>query len=448
MSDVGTTPTIEELEQHLRARERQLQAVVRVTHALQTQVDLDELFRTAVLTAMETVDADAGSIILHDPERSKLTFRHVEGPAKAKITGLEIADTQGICGDVFHTGEARISHDVNRDRAHTQAVDQQSQYTTMSIVTVPLQASTGDRIGVLQVLNKRTGLFNDEDMAVVEVLATQVASAIITAQLFQKAQAAAIVDMMGQISHDIKNLLTPISMAGDTLRMMMEDFHQQISDQLDRPAQDVSEMVPALRCSCQQIYDDVTEIFSILDESTQIAQQRAKEIADAVKGMTSAPTYEPTDLNEVVRGVCRVLTVVAQQAGLTLDTAPSEMPVSLMDSRRMYNAIYNLTNNALGATPGGGRVTVHTAYCAEGAFPDGHYVEVRVQDTCVGMPPDVVEKLFTGRVRSTKPGGTGLGTRVVKNVVDAHGGRLQVDSVENVGTTIAIRIPLRLPAAP
>jgi signal transduction histidine kinase len=73
---------------------------------------------------------------------------------------------------------------------------------------------------------------------------------------------------------------------------------------------------------------------------------------------------------------------------------------------------------------------------------------VRVQDTGVGMPPDVVEKLFTGRVRSTKPGGTGLGTRVVKNVVDAHGGRLQVDSVENVGTTIAIRIPLRLPAAP
>jgi signal transduction histidine kinase len=237
-------------------------------------------------------------------------------------------------------------------------------------------------------------------------------------------------------------------MAGDTLRMMMEDFHQQISDQLDRPQQEVCEMVPSLRVSCQQIYEDVTEIFSILDESTQIAQQRAKEIADAVKGMTSAPTYEPTDLNEVVRGVCRVLTVVAQQAGLTLDTAPSEMPVSLMDSRRMYNAIYNLTNNALGATPGGGRVTVHTAYCAEGAFPDGHYVEVRVQDTGVGMPPDVVEKLFTGRVRSTKPGGTGLGTRVVKNVVDAHGGRLQVDSVENVGTTIAIRIPLRLPAAP
>jgi signal transduction histidine kinase len=153
--------------------------------------------------------------------------------------------------------------------------------------------------------------------------------------------------------------------------------------------------------------------------------------------------YEPTDLNEVVRGVCRVLAVVAHQHGITLEATTGAVPVSLMDSRRMYNAIYNLTNNALGATPDGGRVTVHTACCAEGAFPDGRYVEVRVQDTGCGMPPEVVEKLFTGRVRSTKPGGTGLGTRVVKNVVDAHGGRLHVTSVQDEGTTIGIRVPLR-----
>ncbi|HOF31838.1 MAG TPA: HAMP domain-containing sensor histidine kinase, partial [Burkholderiaceae bacterium] len=277
----------------------------------------------------------------------------------------------------------------------------------------------------------------------VEVLATQVASAIITARLFQQAQAAAIVDMVGQISHDIKNLLTPISMAGDTLRMMMEDFHQQISDQLDRPHEDVCEMVPSLRVSCQQIYADVTEIFAILDESTQIAQQRAKEIADAVKGMTSAPVYEPTDLNEVVRGVCRVLAVVAAQQGITLDAATGAVPVSLLDSRRMYNAIYNLTNNALGATPCGGQVTVSTCCRAQGDFPDGRFVEVRVRDTGCGMSPEVAEKLFTGRVRSTKPGGTGLGTRVVKNVVDAHGGRLTVESVPGEGTAIAMRLPLR-----
>jgi signal transduction histidine kinase len=441
MTDISTTPTYDELEQHLRARARQLHAVVSVTRALQAHLEPDELLQHAVTTAMDTVEADAGSIILHDAERGTLVFRHVEGPSKDKITGLEIADTQGIAGDVFHTGASRISHDVNRDRAHTQDIDKKSQYHTQSMITVPLQA--GDRIGVLQVLNKRSGLFNEEDLAVVEVLATQVASAIITAQLYQKAQAAAIVDMVGQISHDIKNLLTPISMAGDTLRMMMEDFHQQISDQLDRPQQEVCEMVPSLRVSCQQIYEDVTEIFSILDESTQIAQQRAKEIADAVKGMTSAPVYEPTDLNEVVRGVCRVLAVVAHQHGITLEATTGAVPVSLMDSRRMYNAIYNLTNNALGATPDGGRVTVHTACCAEGAFPDGRYVEVRVQDTGCGMPPEVVEKLFTGRVRSTKPGGTGLGTRVVKNVVDAHGGRLHVTSVQDEGTTIGIRVPLR-----
>ena len=59
------------------------------------------------------------------------------------------------------------------------------------------------------------------------------------------------------------------------------------------------------------------------------------------------------------------------------------------------------------------------------------------------MPPEVAAILFTGSVRSTKPGGTGLGTRVVRNVIEAHKGQLFVDSVQDEGTTITARIPLR-----
>jgi signal transduction histidine kinase len=436
-------PRLEALELHLRARDRQLQAVVRISHVMQAQVELDELFRNVVVAAMETMDADAGSILIHDPARGTLVFRHVEGPSKDIITGMEIVDTQGIAGAVFQSGEPRISHDVKTDRSHTADVDRKSKYHTESMITVPLQAGTGDRIGVLQILNKHVGIFDAEDLEVSEVLASQVASAIITAQLYQKAQAAVIVDLLGQISHDIKNLLTPISMAGDTLRMMMDDFHTQISAQLEAPPEDIREMVPQLRCTCSNIYQDVIEIFAILDESTKIAQQRAKEIADTVKGLTTEAVYEPTDLNEVVRGVFRVLTVVAAQAEVTLQSDLGDVPTCLLDARRIYNAIYNLVNNALGATPHGGSVTVHTRICRDGAFPDGAYIEAAVQDTGCGMSPETAAKLFTGKVRSTKPGGTGLGTRVVKNVVEAHGGRLLVDSVIDEGTTITLRLPLR-----
>ncbi len=444
MADLeGVIDTDTEIARRLQHRERQLHAVVSVTHALQSRLDLDELLRQAVLTAMATVDANAGSLLLHDAERKKLVFRYVEGPAKAKITGLEIADTQGIAGDVFQAGKARISLDVNAERAHIHDIDNASDYQTRNMITVPLAARTGDVIGVMQILNKETGRFDEDDLEVLDVLATQVTSAIITAQLHERAQAAAIVDLMGQISHDIKNLLTPVSMAGQTLRMMLDDFQQQITDELSHPLQDPQELAAKIGEMVSRVTEDVSVIFEILDESTQIAQQRSKEIADSVKGMSAPAVYEMTDLNEVVRGVARVLTIVAEQQGVTLVEAVDEPVTALLDAKRMYNAIYNLVNNAIGATPNGGRVTIHTAIAPAGEFPDGHYVQVSVSDTGSGMPPEVAAILFTGRVRSTKPGGTGLGTRVVRNVIEAHKGQLFVDSVQDEGTTITARIPLR-----
>jgi len=437
------TDTCDDLQQRLRQRERELEAVVGITRALQAQVRLDELVRQAVLAAMSTVDADAGSLLLHDPEREKLIFRHVEGPTKARVMGLEIADTQGIAGEVFHGGQARISHDVTADRAHILDIDRAADYQTRSMITVPLRASTGESIGVLQVLNKHSGLFDAEDLAVVEVLGGQIAAAVITAQLHERARAAVIVDLLGQITHDIKNLLTPVSMAGQTVRLMLGGFQEDILALLARSDRGPRELPSIIEDMVRRMIADIDEVIAISEESTEIAQQRTKELADTVKGLTSPPEYELADINEVVQGVCRVLGVVAEQHGIALCQELGDMPPIYHDARRLYNALYNLVNNALGATPDGGAVTVRTRAEIAGAFPDGHYVELSVRDTGCGMPPEIAAQLFTGRVRSTKPGGTGLGTRVVKNVIDAHGGRLLVDSIEGQGTTISTRIPIR-----
>ncbi len=430
----------------LRQRERQLQAVVSVTRALQTRLQLDELIKYAVLTAMATMDADAGSLLLHDAERNKLIFRYVEGPAKDKITGLEIADTQGVAGDVFQTGRSRISQDVNQDRAHSTDIDQQSAYTTRSLITVPLQAGTGEVLGVIQVLNKHTGEFDASDLEVLEVLATQVAATILNAQLFEKAQVAVVVDLLGQMSHDIKNLLTPVALSGQTLRMMMNDFQAQVADELKKPTQSGTQLADTIDGVMQRIGADVDEIFNILEESTQIAVQRSREIADTVKGLSTAPAFELTDLNEIAQRVCRVLVFVAEKSGVTLIDDLHPLPASLLDPKRLYNVLYNLVNNAIGATPSGGVVTLRTSVKRLGEFPDGNCLQIDVVDTGCGMTAETAEKLFTGRVRSTKKGGTGLGTRVVKSVVDAHEGLLSVTSTVGAGTTITAKLPLRMEA--
>ena len=80
---------------------------------------------------------------------------------------------------------------------------------------------------------------------------------------------------------------------------------------------------------------------------------------------------------------------------------------------------------------------------AKGQFEKSHQsVILSVADTGKGMTPEVRDSLFTSSAISTKPGGTGLGTKIVKDVVTAHGGSISLESKEGFGTTIYIRLPI------
>jgi signal transduction histidine kinase len=107
-----------------------------------------------------------------------------------------------------------------------------------------------------------------------------------------------------------------------------------------------------------------------------------------------------------------------------------------MDERRLFNAFYNLVNNALSEVPMGGSITVSGQHDAA-----RQCLLVRVADTGRGMPPDVRDSLFTAHAKSRKAGGTGLGTKIVKDVVDAHGGTIAVESTLGVGTTFILVLP-------
>ena len=117
------------------------------------------------------------------------------------------------------------------------------------------------------------------------------------------------------------------------------------------------------------------------------------------------------------------------------------MPAIAGDEARLYSLLYNLVNNAIPEVPPHGLVTI------SGSHKDGDdFIRLRVADTGKGMPPDIRDNLFTNRLVSSKNGGTGLGTKIVKDVVDMHGGRISVESETDKGTTFEIRLPIQGPA--
>ena len=126
----------------------------------------------------------------------------------------------------------------------------------------------------------------------------------------------------------------------------------------------------------------------------------------------------------------------------------------VFDYRLVGRAVFNLVNNSLNAINDsvkrgtldfrreGYHIWVCVSVVVEGAFPEGGYCLIEVQDDGPGIPEAVLRSLFTPNVISTTPGGTGIGTRFVKSVADVHGGKVGVESEVGTGARFWLQLPL------
>jgi two-component system, OmpR family, phosphate regulon sensor histidine kinase PhoR len=152
----------------------------------------------------------------------------------------------------------------------------------------------------------------------------------------------------------------------------------------------------------------------------------------------------------VIDDVVQILGDRAAQRGLTLTTAVTPgTPRVHADGDRLRQVLIDLVDNAIKYTPEGGRVTID----ARPARLDGHVaIELAVTDTGIGIPsqdvPRLTERFFrVDRARSRELGGTGLGLAIVKHIVQAHGGRLVIESALGHGTTARVTLPAVADAA-
>ena len=165
---------------------------------------------------------------------------------------------------------------------------------------------------------------------------------------------------------------------------------------------------------------------------------RVKDMADCVKGLSAPPNFALCAVGPVVLEVFHTLQVLARDKQITLRTdGLDSLPEFHADERRLYNALYNLINNAIPETPPGGSITVRVHL-----DQDTGSIALAVADTGRGMSPEIRDRLFSANAVSTKKGGTGLGTKIVKDVVDTHKGKIWVESEPGVGTTFHLRFPL------
>ena len=178
-----------------------------------------------------------------------------------------------------------------------------------------------------------------------------------------------------------------------------------------------------------------------LEESDRVVAMlnTLMDISEAETG-TMSLHVEPTDFAQLIQQTVDLYEDLAEERGITIGTnADGELSVPV-DRNRMRQVLANLLDNAVKYTPAGGRIEI-------AATRDGSDAVLSVSDTGIGITPDelphIFERLYRGD-KSRSARGLGLGLSLVKAIVEAHGGRVTVQSSPGSGT----RFDLRLPAVP
>jgi len=338
------------------------------------------------------------------------------------LTAIKVPLNGSIAGWVCHNAQAAVVPDVTSDERHFKGVDEAAEFKTRTILAVPI-SYRGETLGVLEAINKTDQAhYTEEDLTILETLASLAATAIQNARLTDKVQKA--LDEMTQLDR------------------MKSDFIAIASHELRTPlglvlghATYLREVVP-------------TDYHPQLDIIVRNAM-RLKEIIDSIANMDNVQRgmaslrRRSVSIRHVIEEVMDSFHQEASGKHITLQAEIGKDDLLLEgDASKISIALSNLVKNAITFTDAGGNIFV----IAE-QIPG--YVKVSVIDDGIGIPaqdlPHVFERFYQVESHLTrKHGGMGLGLSVAKVMIELHGGRIWAESVENKGSNFTFILPFDL----
>lgn len=225
-------------------------------------------------------------------------------------------------------------------------------------------------------------------------------------------------DFVANVSHELRTPLTAIRMAAESLHMgammdarMRDKFLNNIQGEADRLTRLVNELLTVANLMGRPVlHTSRFDLQSLADEVESTLSHHAK--------------------------LANVILVVR---------CPEEVPAIQADRDRLQQVLINLVDNAIKFTPASGTVTLDIRHDA-----GAQGVVCQVIDSGIGIPPIDLPRIFerfyrVDKARSRVTGGVGLGLSIVKDIIEAHHGRIEVTSEVNKGTTFTIHLPVDQP---
>ena len=399
---------------HLR---QQIETFYQVNKFISSINNLEELLDLIMQEAEAAVAAEASCIALYDPSDDLLHIKFASGEKSEGVRDLSLALGQGILGEVAITKTPLSVDDPQRDPRFDRSVDLKTGFTTRCILTIPI-IRHDKLLGVLEVMNKGGGpRFTTEDARLLEVVANQAAIAIENALLLerivQSERLSVIGRMAASIIHDLKNPMSVI--------------------------RGFAELLGNERLGAEKRQDFSNVILEEIDRFIGMT----RELLDYSRGEMDLK-LEEIQLGDWLENLARFLRDDLAKSQVELVTNLGYTGPVLIDGQRMRRVLSNIASNARDAMPLGGTFTITTRQ-------EGDNWELALRDTGNGVPAELRSKIFEPFFTFGKEHGTGLGLAIVREIVEGHGGTIQLQSIEpneNDGHASGTTFLLRMPIAP
>jgi len=409
---------IEEATQEIHRRANELEALYQVGKDITSTLDLNSTLQRITDSAAEIVNADRSIIQLVDPENLRLIHVMGCGYSDTDLNEQSFEEfRECIYNLVLQKKSGILSRDILEDqRIWENALAYAKREKLKSIAIAPLEIS-GMIIGALAVINKKNRrIFTEEDLDLISMLASQAASAIQNARLYEKAQEADRLKsaFLASMSHELRTPLNSIiGFTGILLQGMVGNLNAEQTKQLNMVQNSAKHLL--------ELINDVLDISKIEAEQMNIF-------------------IEQFDLHALIEKVVRSVTPLAERKNLPLrmEISPQVGQIS-SDRRRVEQILINLLNNAIKFTEQG-EVLLKSEV-------RGSSIETHIIDTGIGINDEDLKLLFkpfqqvnTGLSRQYE--GTGLGLAICKRLVEKLGGEIRVKSELGKGSTFTFSLPL------
>ena len=410
-------------EDALHEQNRLLLSLNEVGNFLVTENGIEGALQMILDAEIEAAHADFGTLQLFDKETKALCIVAQRGfNAEFLEYFSEFHDNRGACGRVKGSMERVVVEDVSTSPIFSEAGIRgvMNRAGVRALLSKPLIGRTGDLMGVITVHFQNTHKFDEHELQTVKLFARQAADLIEHHRMRTKQKQGEEVirlaseakdEFLAMLGHELRNPLTPITLSLELLNRRGEANSRE-HQIIRRQVQHLTRLV-----------DDLLDVQRFARGKIDIRRERLQLrtiIMSAVE--TALPALESKNHEFELQ-------------------VPDPGFMVYGDLERLRQVFANLLENAGKYTPAGGRIIVR-------GYLDASEVVTEVIDDGEGIEPELLPRIFdmfTQRPRTLdrREGGLGLGLTIVKNIMDAHGGRVTAESDgRGKGSRFTVRLPL------